>query len=84
MLRVNLSVPSSRVKQSWTFEDGTVTLSLNVGNKSTLHNIREEQRSRLRGGGSLESHLLAASLSLSLYQRGASRSSESTSEVKNL
>ena len=59
MLRVKLSVPSSRVKQSCTFEDGTGTLSLNVGNKSTLRKIPEEQRSRLRGGGSLESHLLA-------------------------
>jgi hypothetical protein len=67
MLRVNLSVPSSRVKQSWPLEGGTETLSLNASNyKSTLRNIPEEQRSHSRGGGSLDSHLPAAFLYLSV------------------
>jgi hypothetical protein len=39
-----------------TLEDGTDKLSRNIGDyQSTLHNIPEEQRFNLHGGGSLKS-----------------------------
>jgi hypothetical protein len=43
----NVSVPSSRVKKSLTLEDGTDTLSRNVGKdyRSALRNIRDIRRS---------------------------------------